>query len=218
MCNSNFSDIYFDLDGTLLDTLGDIRTSMCTALEICESSKKLFEQNFRVGPPLFDIVRMCLPEGNEVLAEKVTERFREAYDKSSYPQTQPYEGIPELLQMLKSAGKRLFLATNKRFVPTLKLVEHFRWNEFFTDIFTPDCRPERLSKAQMILLGLEKWRGDPNASILVGDTSTDITGGKTAGIQTVAVEWGYANTEELVLCIPDFQVHNTSELRNLLLN
>lgn len=212
---TKIQNVFFDLDGTLLDTQADIRNCMMCALRENGGDEEAFFKIFHVGPPLTDTVRQCLPSGQADLVPGIIDRFRDLYDHCGFPFTKPYSGIDALLRLLKGSGFRLFIATNKRLVPTRLLLRKLAWETLFTDVFTIDLLPgEILTKKGMLLYGLKKWGGSPSESVMVGDTPGDVRGGKEAGFSTIGVSWGYEKVQILREANPDYIVSDSVGLES----
>jgi len=213
---TQLKNVFFDLDGTLLDTQADIRDCMAQALRENGGNEEAFFRIFRIGPPLNATVTQCLPPEQANLVPGIVARFRDLYDQSGFPNTKPYAGIEALLHRLKEEGFRVFIATNKRLNPTRLIVQTLGWEELFTDVFAFDALPgQTLTKSQMLAYGLEKWGGTPSESVMVGDTPGDVQGGKEAGFLTVGVCWGYATADEVQNAKPDRLVSDSTLLERV---
>ena len=201
--------LFFDLDGTLCDTQADVLADMGGTLAALGLDEARFFETFRIGPPLHQALREIYPEIQPATSERFIQEFRDRYDASDYPQTVPYPGIVSLLQRAKADEKRLFIATNKRYRPTVRIMEKFGLTGLFADIFAVDKIPGSvMSKVEMLRTpGVE-----PNRSVMIGDSASDILAGQEAGFSTVAVTWGYESAEKLQAAGPDFLAANAEEL------
>ena len=205
--------LFFDLDGTLLDTQADVCAEMAATLGALKLDPDRFFATFRLGPPLFQALREVYPEIDPQRADRFIAEFRERYDTSDYPETHPYPGIDALLRRAAHRGKKLFIATNKRYRPTVRLLEKFGWTELFTEVFAVDRFAEGpMSKVEMLRHGSVT----PQTAVMIGDSASDIFAGKEAGFSTVAVSWGYEPVEKLAEALPDLLVPNVAELASAL--
>lgn len=194
--------VFFDFDGTLLDTEADIRAAYTLTFQ--EFGLLAEQRNLKIGPTLPDNVRMLRPGAGDDEIARIVAAFSRNYDQSGFPATCCYDGVREMLAALHGRMP-LFIATNKRLVPTRLLLEKFGLAGFFRGVYASDMLlpARRLSKLDMLRLGLEEHGLTPEACAIVGDTVSDIRGGRDAGMRTIAVRWGYAGPGEFDDPAPD---------------
>ena len=207
----NYTDFFFDLDGTTLDTYGDLRSCMKAALQKYTPDVDRFDTDFVIGPPLKMSVKMFLPAADEKTIDNICREFKRQYDTSDYPETKMYPGIEELFDRLYKVGKRIYIATNKRRVPTIRLLDKFGMRDKIVEVVTPDSRPDGYTKTEMIQALLEKYRINPDSAVMVGDMTSDVLAGKTARIHTIAVTWGYGSEDALKESQPDKLISSADE-------
>ncbi len=206
--------VFFDLDGTLLDTVADIKDCLKKALDahefpLCEELSTL-----PIGPPLDALLHTLYPTASEAARRMVIQTFRELYDTSDYPQTTPYPGISDLLAEL-ALSSDLYIATNKVFLPTQRLVQKFGWGSFFVDVLAPDrFGPPSLSKTELIQRVLRDHELLQSPCVLIGDHASDILTATATHLLSVAVTWGYDSLDHLKAAKPDVLVENTEALRS----
>lgn len=209
--------LFFDLDGTLLDTAADIIDCMNAALRELNIPSDGFNGKFRIGPPLVEAVREALPHIRDDEIERFVVKFRLNYDSNDYPNTIPYEGVEDMLGQLRQKQVKLFIATNKRLVPTVRLIDKFRWNGLFEEILTFDMYPGRnTSKVEMLTGAMERFALTPENCAMIGDAASDVRAGNEAGITSVAVPWGYDSPENLQNALPAFTVSKPQQIIPLL--
>jgi len=197
------SSIIFDLDGTLFDTAGDIHAALVGALQ-SGGHPAPAEAVVRQGLPLREMVRAAIgPDADIQVVEQVEVEFRKRYDASNYNRTTAYPGIPELVHRLHASGKALHIATNKRRVPTLRILECKGFTNLFRSVVCVDQDGGRLTKREMLEHILCEDDVPSAACMFLGDSVGDIKAGKAAGIKTVGVLYGYAPAEEIVASEPD---------------
>ncbi|MBR2584865.1 MAG: HAD family hydrolase [Thermoguttaceae bacterium] len=189
--------LFFDLDGTLLDTVDDVTADMMATLRELGLDAERYRRRFRFGPPLREALFEVYPEMNNDLLEEFVRRFRERYNTSDYPLTRPYPGIDELLHRAAGAGCPLFIVTFKRQIPTARLIKKFGWTDLFAEIFTVDrfapdipvmLKPEMIARSGV----------DTRGARLIGDAPTDLDAAHEAHLAAAAVTWGYSTEEELL--------------------
>ena len=187
--------ILFDLDGTLTDSGEGIINCAALALEhfgLPVPSRE--DMRVFVGPPLRDtFLKFGVKEAD--IPEAITV-FRSRYTTVGKFENFPYPGIPELLQKLKAAGNRLYVATSKPEVMAVEILNKFELSQYFDLICGATLDESRDSKASVIAY-LLKQVPDVHQAVMVGDTAFDVTGAAAHGIPTIGVAWGYGLVEDM---------------------
>lgn len=191
----------FDLDGTLLNTIGDL----ADAVDYVMRSRNLPEHTnaeYRqmVGGGIKRLVERALPEElskNEQYVEECVMQFRRYYVDNIDRHTVPYEGMPELLRKLQSMGMKLAVASNKFQHGTDRLVA-----KFFGDIDFVAVEGNRegapLKPDPAIINNILRKAGiEGNDAVMIGDSGIDIRTAAAAGIDSIGVSWGFRFAEEL---------------------
>ncbi len=209
--NNTIDSIWFDLDGTLLDTAPDI---LGTYAEVFRKfGFDVRHEALRIGPPLRECILEVLPDCDEKTIAGMIAGFIDAYDSSGFPGTVFYPGIQKLLQDIHEAGIPAFVATNKRMRATELILKHFELEKYFAGVYATDVFPgEKLPKSEVLNRALALHGCSPAAAVMVGDTSGDIKAGQLAGMITAGVKWGYGSPEELSGARPDFLFDSADEL------
>ena len=206
--------ILFDLDGTLTDSGEGIINSVIPALEhygIAIPPRE--ELRVFVGPPLHDtFLRFGVPADQ---LENATKIYRSRYIPIGKFENAPYPGIPELLEMLKSQGHQLFVATSKPEPMAVEILEHFDLAQYLDRICGASMDTSRSSKEAVIAYLLEQ-NGSAENMVMVGDTKYDVIGAKAHGIPTIGVSWGYGEIDEMLEAGAAAIAHTTQELLELL--
>lgn len=210
--------ILFDLDGTLTDSSPGIMNSIVYALK---------KYNIRVentddlrkflGPPLHESFRDFYGFDDEKSMEAVG-FYREYFSTKGLLENEVYSGIREMLEDLKENGKRLILATSKPQPFTDRIMEHFDLAKYFEFIAGSNMDGTRSKKAEVIAYALESCgiTGKSNV-VMVGDREHDIIGAKTVGIDSIGVEYGYGDYDELSDASATYIVKTVEELKELLI-
>lgn len=191
----------FDLDGTLLNTIGDL----ADAVDYVMRSRNLPEHTnaeYRqmVGGGIKRLVERALPEElstNEQYVEECVMQFRRYYVDNIDRHTVPYEGMPELLHKLQSMGMKLAVASNKFQHGTDRLVA-----KFFGDIEFVAVEGNRegapLKPDPAIIHNILRKAGiEGNDAVMIGDSGIDIRTAAAAGIDSIGVSWGFRFADEL---------------------
>lgn len=211
--------VIFDLDGTLLDTIGDLAVA-CNAML---ARRGLPEHTYAdychfVGNGILRLVERALPEElrtPEYVADARTD-FVSYYTDHIDLHTKPYAGIPELLDALIRQGVRLAVASNKFQQGTEKLIRRFFPDVPFEAVLgqRPDVPLKPDPAIVEEILGLT---GVPRDRVLyVGDSGIDMQTAAAAGIRSAGVTWGFRSREELQQAGAGALVDRSEELLHLL--
>ena len=189
--------VFFDLDGTLLDTLPDIHASVNEMLRTFSYPEITREQTQTyVGDGARKLIERALPKGATNIDE-CHNFFREHYTKSGNSLTTLFAGEMEALQTLKARGLKLAIITNKPHAATYSCVEKFFPAGLF-DFIGGDsgmfaCKPDpSLTRYAALTL-----RVAPKECVFVGDGEADVLTAKNAGMRNLSVLWGYRTREQL---------------------
>ena len=200
--------VIFDLDGTLLDTIGDLAAAanaVCRENGWPEYTVQAVEGMVGHGIPNL-VSRFSPAEAQEPQTlERTLAQFNRYYGAHNMELTAPYAGMPELLKKLKAAGVRLAVCSNKADEFSQVIVAHY-----FPGIFEPDPGVARGI--------LEKLNARPEETLMVGDSDVDIRTGHNAGLKACGVTWGFRSRENLVNAGADFLADTPAELEKLLMN
>jgi len=202
---SKVSDIIFDLDGTLIDSAPSILESFKIALEvnnvepICQLNSDL------IGPPLMETLTKITGISEIETLNQLAIDFKKYYDLGGYKATKPFFGIGELLKECKHSGYRLHIATNKRLVPTVLILDYFGWKQYFESIYALDSvSPPFGSKTIMLSALLEVENISSNSAIYVGDRAEDCQSAIDNELNFLGATWGYQDqklvTNEAIIC------------------
>jgi len=191
--------IAFDLDGTLVDTAPDLVGTL---------NAILMEEGL---PPLpFDTVRAMVGRGARALLERgftaagkpltpaqsdpLVERFIAMYLARIAQESRPFPGVVQMLEALRNAGARLSVCTNKRTDLSVALLAALNLSRYFDAVIGADSAPAPKPDPRHLFAAIEQAGGDRDRAVLVGDSETDITTARNAGIPVVAVTFGYTET------------------------
>ncbi|OJD64486.1 HAD family hydrolase [Bacillus sp. NH11B] len=188
----------FDLDGTLTDPKEGIINSVLYALEkIGIEEVYISELDSFIGPPIqqsfVDRYNM-----NEIEVERAVFYFREYLKQSGLLENKVYDGITTLLQELKDAGNRLFVATSKPTVFAKQVIEHFQLTTFFEEIVGSNLDGTRIKKEEIIAHILQTNEElKKEEMVMIGDRKHDVIGANSNGIASIGVLYGYGSEIEL---------------------
>ncbi len=213
--------VIFDLDGTLLNTIGDLAASVDYVMRsrnLPEHTDAEYRQ--MVGGGIKRLVERALPEAlaaNEEYVDECVTQFRRYYVDNIDRHTVPYEGMCELLADLQRSGVKLAVASNKFQHGTDRLV-----SKFFSDIDFVAVEGNRegapLKPDPQIVTGILSRAGiAPERAVMIGDSGIDIRTAQAAGIDSIGVAWGFRFAEELYEAGAQRVVSQVEELREYLL-
>ena len=212
-----YKTIVFDLDGTLLDTIGDLCAAgnyVCREHGWPEHTPEAFQ--LMVGHGMINLMtQLSPPEGRDpdTIAD-THRRFNAYYAEHSMDLTRPFPGMAELAGRLRRDGAKMAVYSNK----------DDQFSQVLIRTFFPGCFDVVLGKregfpvkpdpagARWVLGELEKAGADTARTLYVGDSATDIQTGHNAGLSVCAVTWGYRPRASLLAAGPDFLADTPEEL------
>lgn len=190
--------ILFDLDGTLADTLGDLRDAVNAALlQLQFPVRTTAEIQAAVGHGVRNLMLQSLPAGAASSIDQALALFRAYYAEHLLVHTRPYPGIPAQLAQLKAAGLRLGVVSNKYDAAVQTICSALFPGTF--DVIcgeTPDC--PRKPAPDLPLRAAAMLHASPAETLFVGDSETDVQTAQNARIDLLAVTWGFRSRAQLL--------------------
>ena len=193
--------VIFDLDGTLLDTIGDLAASCNHTLEqFGHPTHPTEAYRMFVGNGIAKLVERALPAEYRTAeyVERVRLAFVEYYKAHITDYTRPYKGMPELLERLTEQGVQLAVASNKFHEGTVALIGHFFGCERFVAVYGQrvgvPIKPDP-TVVRQIIAEADVAREDV---LYVGDSGVDMQTAVAAEVRSVGVTWGFRSREELI--------------------
>lgn len=192
----NYELVIFDLDGTLLDTSCGILSAITHTLNTLGIPYKgeISPYDF-IGPPIEAALQKHLSLEGEILKAAAKE-FRWRYKKEDVLKAEPYEGMDALLTALRTSGYGRAVATYKREATAERLLWHCGLSKHLNIIHgTNDAHD--MTKADIILRCIDDY-GLTNRrhAVMIGDTAEDARGAATAGVDFLAVTYGFGFTDK----------------------
>jgi phosphoglycolate phosphatase len=190
----------FDLDGTLLDTLQDLATSVNYAL--CQHvmpEHSLDDIRRFVGNGVRLLMERAVPEGAQNPQFEATfSTFRQHYMQHSLDTTRPYDGIPEMLDELKRRGCRMAVVSNKMMAATQELIAHF-FPQIEVAIGEHEAEGIRKKPApDTVREALRQLGVTTKNAVYVGDSDVDIETAYNSGLPCISVLWGFRDQDFLL--------------------
>jgi 2-phosphoglycolate phosphatase len=186
--------VLFDLDGTLLDSAPDLVGSLNWVRET-ESLPPLSvsEMSCHASKGAVGLLRAGMPQTGDERFESWRIRFLEHYAENSFRHSRLYDGIPDLLDMLRQEQIPWGIVTNKIESLTLPIIEAANLKETISCVVCGDTLNESKPHPAPVHLACEILAVPPGAVLFVGDDIRDIQAGNAAGTQTAAVYYGYGS-------------------------
>jgi len=199
------SNILFDLDGTLTDPKDGITRCIQFALEqLGVASPGVDQLEWCIGPPLRGSFSRLLNSKDGPLLDQALFNYRKRFSETGMFENVIYPGVIPSLRRIKAAGIRVFLATSKPKVFAKPILSHFNLTPFFNAVYGSELNGHLSDKGELVAYILDSENLDPKVTLIVGDRSYDIVGGKKNKILTAAVSYGYGTRKELTSSKPDF--------------
>lgn len=209
--------VIFDLDGTLLNTLGDLRAATNHALEVRGLPPHSMEEIRQfIGNGIRLLIRRAMPEGTpEAEIDAALDDFKAYYAAHIHDRTVPYDGILQLLTALRKRGIKVAVLSNKIDSASQQLIEYFfpgKTDVVFGEHVGVPRKPDPTScRMVMQQLGVQ-----PEQVLYVGDSGTDMQTAKNAGLYAVGVTWGFRSKEVLLKYGADVLVHRPEQILQIL--
>ncbi len=214
----NYS-IIFDLDGTILDTIGDIARAMNAVLDSWGYGISAVDAyRLRVGWGLTETVRRSLPQDDAQdpkIVQAVAEDFKVFLHNDPVRDTVAYPGIPELLRDLAKTGVTLFVHTNKPHAIAVAVIDAmFPDISFAAVLGQRDDVPRKPDPAGALQILSQAGRTSERCWF-VGDSEVDIETARNAGCIPVGVAWGYRDVEAIKAARPAHLCYSVDQLRKV---
>ncbi|MDF2943856.1 MAG: hypothetical protein K0S01_2714 [Herbinix sp.] len=212
-----YNTVIFDLDGTLLNTLDDLRDSLNEILVQKGYVPKTLEDVRRfVGNGVRNLVRLSVPENcSEDEVTLIMEEFKEHYNNNMQNKTRPYNGIMELLLDLHRYNYKIAIVSNK-FDTAVKTLSRTYFGNLIPVAIGETLEIKRKPAPDSIFTAIKELGSDLNNTVLVGDSETDVQTAKNAGIPCIGVTWGFRNREVLRSAGADYLIDTPKELLTLI--
>lgn len=208
--------VVFDLDGTLVDTIEDIRGALNAALAAFSKAPVTRDEVMgMIGGGVDDMLYDAIGDA-PIAFEDFKSRYRHYYRENIDKFTQPYAGISDLLKTLHGAGVKMAVLTNKQTEPANRLIHLFGFASYFQIVAGPDYygvhKPDPAGLIQLVAdLGAM-----PESTLFIGDSEPDVHVAVGAGLRCVAVGYGYREMSILAGLDPWRLVADVPTLHDLL--
>ena len=210
--------LFFDLDGTLLNTLDDLRDAVNTILVRHQMPEITPEQTAAfVGNGAGHLIHCAVPEGTpEEQEKKILAEYRQYYQEHCQVRTAPYSGIPEMLERLKEAGCVMAVVSNKPDAAVKELNRHF-FKGLLDSAIGESAEIRRKPAPDTVFEAMRQTGAEQSSSVYIGDSEVDIETARNAGLPCISVSWGFRNKQELEAAGAQVIAGNAEELEQLLM-
>lgn len=214
--DKRYDTILFDLDGTLTDPQEGITKSVQYALrkmgiEVEDRTKLL---PF-IGPPLMYSFQHFYGLTKEEAREAIG-YYREYFERDGMYDNRAFDGMADILAMLKAKGKTLLVATSKPTIFADPIVRHYGMGGYFKEIIGASTDGTRTEKGQVIAEALRYTDSPREAVLMIGDREHDVIGAREHGIDVLNVGFGYGTAEEREVHKPDYYCETMEDLAEFL--
>lgn len=210
--------IFWDLDGTLLNTYEGIFGGLTYALGffgIRENDVSVIRRF--IGPPLREILPEeygFSPEQTEVCVDK----YREFYLDGGMFLSEPYPDVPALLDVFHQAGAMQAVTSSKPEIMCKKILARRKLDYKFDLIAGASLDGKRDTKAEVLEDAMVRLSiSDRSRVVLIGDTKYDAEGAREVGIDCIGTTWGFGSREEMLPFAPLAVVDTPEEVKAILL-
>ncbi|HEV8693109.1 MAG TPA: HAD hydrolase-like protein [Lysobacter sp.] len=188
--------LFFDMDGTLIDSAVGITRCVVHALtrmglEVPPES----ELRRWIGPSLRTSFAPLLRDDDKV--EQAVVHYRDRFEEIGWAEHEVYAGIAETIEALHAAGHRLAVVTAKNESHARKIAAHLPFGHRFVEIVGATLDGSRSHKPELIAEALQRLGVTPDECWMIGDRRMDIEGAHHHGMRHVGVLWGFGDEDEL---------------------
>ncbi len=189
----------FDLDGTLLNTLGDLAASCNYALRQSHMPERTIDEVRRfVGNGVKKLMERAVPGGlDNPLFDATYATFRQHYLVHSLDTTLPYPGIMETLNKLSSQGKQMAVVSNKFYAATQELCRHF-FGDYIKVAIGERENIRKKPAPDTVLEALRQLGVSKEGAVYIGDSDVDIDTARNCGMPCISVLWGFRDRQFLL--------------------
>ena len=210
--------VLFDMDGTVLDTLGDLAAAVNHTLrEFSMPERSIAEVTAALSNGAAYLIAHTVPDGTpKELTDKVLAAYAPYYDAHCDILTGPYDGIVPLMQKLRGKGVKLAVISNKQDTAVKPLAEKY-FPGLLEIAVGESAEVRRKPNPDAVLAALRHIGVEREDAIYVGDTEVDLQTARNAGMECASVDWGFRTREQLVEIGAEHIFDTVQELEEYLL-
>lgn len=209
--------LLFDLDGTLLDSLPGIESSVRAAFTSCRLPQLHTNLRGMIGPPIRAILSRTGEIEDPRILDCLEREFRADYDTQGWRKTVCFPHTGPVLRLMRERGYRLLVISNKPRHISLRILENEQILELFEEIVTRDSRsPAYAGKEEMIGAIQADRHISSTDCLIVGDTIEDAKAAASAGIRFAFMSHGYGTLDDIASVPVAWRLDSLSEFLPLL--
>lgn len=213
--------VLIDVDGTLVDSVPDLAwcvDAMMRELDMPERGEAVVRH--WVGNGVERLTKRALindlnGEPDEALYAKALPIFQALYSENTSKRSCLYDGVIEALDFLKSTDVRIGCVTNKASQFTLPILRDLGIADYFELVICGDMVERKKPDPMPLLQAAEQMGVAPEASMMLGDSMSDVKAARAAGFQIICMSYGYNHGEDIRDYHPDAVVDSMAEIKNL---
>jgi len=225
---SNIRANAFDLDGTLIDSVPDLAaaTNATLAQNQYQPVTEALVRSW-VGNGAQVLMQRALsyvsamPEDApelQVMLEQIMPQFMHHYGEHLQKHSRLYPGVVDTLQLLKQAGFKLAIVTNKPYRFTVPLLTAFGLDDLFSEVLGGDSLAKMKPDPMPLQHLLKQWQLDESQLLMIGDSKNDILAAKAANVMSIGLTYGYNYGEDIGLSLPHAICENFADIEQYLLS
>ena len=203
----------FDLDGTLLDTLGDLASSCNYALRTNGLPERTLEEvRMFVGNGVRKLMERAVPNGEANPAfDAAYATFRRHYMEHNLDTTCPYPGVMDMLASLRRNGASVAVVSNKFYAATQELVAHF-FGDYITVAIGERAGIRKKPAPDTVIEAMRQLGTGKEGTVYIGDSDVDVMTARNCGIPCISVLWGFRDRDFLVAHGADTFANKASDI------
>ena len=210
--------VIFDLDGTLCDTMGDIRTAINAMLaKLGYKARSRTELIKFINNGARELVRRSLPKDVqkiEFIVDSAIGVYENEYAKCYCEKTKAFDGVRAMLEELRSKELKLAVLSNKQHIFVKNIIEKVFGKGIFTFIQGHSELPTKPDPASALFVA-KQLGAKPERCIFVGDSDVDIKTAQNAGMKSIGCCWGYRDIEVLTEAGADKLAESVEQVASL---
>jgi phosphoglycolate phosphatase len=184
--------VFFDLDGTLVDSAPDLVAAVQTlCAELGAPSPDVAAVRKVVSAGGRAMLRQGLAGADDAMIDQWLPRFLDIYSVAMTVHTRLYDGMADVLDLLAARGIAWGIVTNKPGWLARPMLAQMDFHRASVALVTGDCLPVRKPDPAPVLFACAQAGIDPSRAVMIGDDLRDVQAGRAAGTRTIAAAWGY---------------------------
>jgi len=209
----NIKNLIFDLDGTLIDSSkGVVKATNYALNRINEPIRSDEEITEFIGYPLEEMFLSFSDKSYREFREFFQEKAKEAV----VAETEPLDGVEQVLRQLLDRGYRMAIGTTKISIHIEKILAKFRWEDIFVAYIGSDNVSRVKPDPEIFIKALNLLNSNKENTLVIGDTVNDIYAARGASLPSIGIRSPYNSRDKLETSNPDIIIDNINELLTIL--